>query len=136
MYSWHHVPWYTAFWLRSRKNGGIAGQKIGLINQTNSKIFEILRIDSEVLARIQTDFHTMLRARLGKGKKPMTITCFYEELPIPGIGENHMGMTKFDSVEHPGFISVTGEIRRWIKELKESATQCLQCETRCLVADW
>lgn len=38
------------------------------------------------------------------------------------VHENHMGMTKFDSEIHPGFVSVTGEIRRWIKELKESVT--------------
>ncbi len=39
-----------------------------------------------------------------------------------GVHENHIGMTKYDSEEHPGFLSVTGEIRRWIKELKESVT--------------
>jgi hypothetical protein len=28
-----------------------------------------------------------------------------------------MDMTKFENEEDPGFVSVTGELRRWIKEL-------------------
>jgi hypothetical protein len=40
-----------------------------------------------VLARIQADFYIMARARADKGDQPITITCFYEELPLPGIGE-------------------------------------------------
>ncbi|ERF73050.1 hypothetical protein EPUS_08614 [Endocarpon pusillum Z07020] len=34
-----------------------------------------------------------------------------------GIHSNHMGMTKFETEDDPGFISVTGELRRWVKEL-------------------
>ncbi len=37
-----------------------------------------------------------------------------------GIHDNHIGMTKYDSESHPGFISVIGEIRRWMKDLKQS----------------
>ncbi|OCL11660.1 hypothetical protein AOQ84DRAFT_335546 [Glonium stellatum] len=111
---------------------------IGLIKQTNSQILEILRTDSEVLARIQADFHMMLRARIKNGSQQIAITCFFEELPLPGIGEvvvpmhsaiipaymsigihsNHMTMTKFETEDDPGFISVTGELQRWVKELK------------------
>lgn len=29
----------------------------------------------------------MIRARANKGEKPIAITCFFEELPLPGIGE-------------------------------------------------
>jgi hypothetical protein len=28
-----------------------------------------------------------------------------------------MDMTKFEDVDDPGFVAVTGELRRWIKEL-------------------
>lgn len=35
-----------------------------------------------------------------------------------GIHSDHMGMTKFEFERDPGFISVTGELRRWIKNLK------------------
>lgn len=34
-----------------------------------------------------------------------------------GIHSNHMDMTKFETEDDPGFISVTGELRRWVKEL-------------------
>jgi hypothetical protein len=32
-----------------------------------------------------------------------------------------MGMTKFEDVNDPGFIAVAGELRRWSKELAQSA---------------
>ena len=35
-----------------------------------------------------------------------------------GIHNDHMGMTKFESEGDPGFVSVTGELQRWVKELK------------------
>ena len=60
---------------------------LGLIKQTNPQILEILKSDSEVLARIKEDFHTMIRARGLKRERPMNITCCYEEMPLPGIGE-------------------------------------------------
>ncbi|KAF7510444.1 hypothetical protein GJ744_006723 [Endocarpon pusillum] len=109
---------------------------IGLIKKTNPQILTVLETDSEVLARIQADFHTMIRARGNRCCQPIHITCFFEELPLPGIGEvvpmhsailpayvsigihsNHMDMTKFETEDDPGFISVTGELRRWVKEL-------------------
>jgi protein SERAC1 len=61
-------------------------RSIGLIRQTNPQIVQVLKTDSEVLARIQDSFHTMVRARNQEGIKPIEITCFYEELPLPGIG--------------------------------------------------
>ena len=68
---------------------------MGFIKQTNAQILEVLRRDSEVLARIQTEFHTMIRARTNKGQQPLAITCFYEELPLPGVGE--VSTETFDS---------------------------------------
>jgi len=61
-------------------------KSIGLIKQTNPQILQVLRSDSEVLARIQDSFHVMVRARNQEGIRPIEITCFYEELPLPGIG--------------------------------------------------
>lgn len=60
-------------------------RSLGLIKQTNPQIVEVLRSDSEVLARIQDSFHTMIRARNQAGGAPIEITCFYEELPLVGI---------------------------------------------------
>jgi hypothetical protein len=61
-------------------------RSIGIVKQTNSKIVDVLRRDSEVLARIQDGFHTMVKARREEGLLPIEITCFYEELPLIGIG--------------------------------------------------
>jgi len=64
---------------------------------------------------------------------PIDISCFYEELPLPGIGQvvpresavlpgyisigihaNHMDMARFRTADDPGFLSVCGELRRWV----------------------
>ena len=59
---------------------------IGLIKQTNPEILAVLRSESEVLERVQGGFHTMIRSRAQEGLAPIEITCFYEELPLPGVG--------------------------------------------------
>jgi hypothetical protein len=61
-------------------------RSIGLLKQTNTQILQVLQTDSEVLARIQDSFHAMVRARGQEDMRPLEITCFYEELPLPGIG--------------------------------------------------
>lgn len=61
-------------------------KSIGLIKQTNPQILQVLKSDSEVLARIQDNFHVMVRARNQEGIRPIEITCFFEELPLPGVG--------------------------------------------------
>jgi protein SERAC1 len=58
---------------------------IGLLKQTNPQIVAALETDSEVLARIQDEFHTMVRSRNQEGLQPIEITCFFEELPLPGV---------------------------------------------------
>jgi hypothetical protein len=46
----------------------------------------VLKSDSEVLARVQDEFHTMVRLRNQKRLQPIEITCFFEELPLQGVG--------------------------------------------------
>ena len=58
---------------------------IGVLKQTNAQIVAVLESDSEVLARIQDSFHTLIRARAKDGLQPIEITCFYEELPLLGV---------------------------------------------------
>ncbi|KAK7971551.1 hypothetical protein PG989_016567 [Apiospora arundinis] len=117
---------------------------IGLIKNINPKILAVLRSDSEVLSRIQDAFHTMLRSRACDGFDPINISCCYEELPMAGIGEvvpktsailpgytaigirsNHRDMVRFSSPDDPGFLSITGELKRWIDDLR-SPDQKLQ----------
>lgn len=59
---------------------------IGVLKQTNPAILAVLKSDSEVLERIQASFHTMIRTSDHGGLTPIDITCFFEELPLPGIG--------------------------------------------------
>jgi hypothetical protein len=59
---------------------------LGFIKQTNTEIVQVLQPDSEVLAQIQDSFHTMVMARNEGRFQKLNITCFYEELPVPGVG--------------------------------------------------
>jgi len=59
---------------------------IGILKQTNPQILAILESDSEVLARVQDEFHTMVRSRNQERLQSIEITCFFEELPLPGVG--------------------------------------------------
>ncbi|PYH61546.1 esterase/lipase family protein [Aspergillus niger CBS 101883] len=113
----------------------VVSRSIGLLKQTNPKIVDVLKRDSEVLARIQEGFHTMIKAHSTAETPPIEVTCFYEELPVLGVGlvvpqysailpgyitigihRNHMDMTKFVNSEDPGFVAVCGELRRWIRD--------------------
>jgi hypothetical protein len=62
-------------------------RSIGVIKQTNTEIVTVLRRESEVLARIQDSFHAIVMARSGERLQPIQISCFYEELPLPGVGQ-------------------------------------------------
>jgi hypothetical protein len=59
---------------------------LGIFQRTNTGILGVLQQNSEILARIQEDFYTTIRARSKQGKTEITIICFYEELPLQGIG--------------------------------------------------
>ncbi|KAE8396754.1 hypothetical protein BDV37DRAFT_267426, partial [Aspergillus pseudonomiae] len=112
-------------------------KSINLFKQANSQILEVLKQESEVLARIQNSFHAFIRSRYEIHGKGLKITCFYEELPLPGIGpvvplqsaiipgypsigihDNHVGMTKFENKNDPGFIALIGELSRWIQQIE------------------
>lgn len=64
----------------------LLSQSMGIIKQTNTDVIRVLKRDSEVLARVQDSFHTMVKACKQDGLEPIQITCFYEELPLPGVG--------------------------------------------------
>ena len=65
----------------------LLAKSIGLMRQTNPQVLEVLKTESEVLVQFQTDFHAMMRALAKDEGQLIAITCFYEELPLPGIGE-------------------------------------------------
>ncbi|KAL8831007.1 MAG: hypothetical protein Q9191_001103 [Dirinaria sp. TL-2023a] len=105
------------------------------VKHANTNIVSVLEPGSEMLARVQDEFHGLLRKRKDE-KSEMQITCFYEELPLHVIGKivemnsailpgyasygihaNHMDMTKFNK-DDKGYESVLGELRRWVKLLQ------------------
>ena len=64
----------------------VLSMSLGFFKQTNPHILEVLERNSELLYRIQADFHTMLRDRKKRNEPDIEIVCFFEELPIPGLG--------------------------------------------------
>jgi len=62
-----------------------AGNLWKLVCQTNTDIIQTLRPDSAILANIQHDFQSLLRSRMDE-QNGLEISCFYEELPVRGLG--------------------------------------------------
>lgn len=66
---------------------GVLGAKLAkAVTRPAKNIVHVLKPDSEVLAAIQNGFHNLLRLRRDEGLE-IFITCFYEELPFPLVGE-------------------------------------------------
>lgn len=135
-----HCGASTATW------ASIFGSLMNALKTTNVDILDVLRSNSQVLSRIQSQFHTMLRANKDQGRE-MKITCFFEEFPVRGVGEivpksssilpgynnmgihaNHIDMTKFASDEDPGYLNVSTEIMRWIRSVQSAPQQVVQVE--------
>jgi hypothetical protein len=65
----------------------VVGSKfLRFLPTTNRKTLEILQPESEVMARIRQEFHTMLRFRDQGEKTEIQIVCFFEELPVQAVG--------------------------------------------------
>jgi hypothetical protein len=63
------------------------GAKIAKIaKHANLDIISVLKPGSEMLARVQKDFHSILRLRKDEGTE-IAITCFFEEHTVPVVGE-------------------------------------------------
>jgi hypothetical protein len=69
------------------KWGSILGSLVRIFKNANVKLVNLLTRESEVLARVQQDFHTMIRGSANGKNLEIGITCFFEGLPIRGIGE-------------------------------------------------
>ncbi|KAH0536662.1 hypothetical protein FGG08_006488 [Glutinoglossum americanum] len=116
------------------------------VQKPNKDLLKILKRNSEVLARIQDDFHTMIRVRKERAEPDIKIHCYIEQIPVSGIRQksvltyvklvvppesaklpqysfstirsNHMDMTKFRNQEDPGFQLVSSDLLRWVKALE------------------
>ncbi|MCJ1421269.1 hypothetical protein MMC32_007631 [Xylographa parallela] len=101
---------------------------------TNKDILEPLSRGSGTLGRMEDDFCQML-ARRNQDQKLTDIASFYETLEIRGVGvivpresaklslyantpihANHEDMTKFSSLQDEGYLSVSGQLQRWVRE--------------------
>jgi len=121
--------------------GSIMGSLASVIKKANVDLLNVLKTDSEVLARVQREFHTMLRGPMFERRPALNITCFWEELPVRGVGEivpkhsailpqynaigirdNHMDMTKFSGLDDEGYKAVAAELRRWTKAISRKQT--------------
>jgi protein SERAC1 len=58
-----------------------------ILRKTNTELVQVLKPGSEMLANLQQEFHTMLNDRSRNQQKNLEIFCFYEELPVTGIGK-------------------------------------------------
>ncbi|KAF4465147.1 hypothetical protein FALBO_8007 [Fusarium albosuccineum] len=120
------------------KWGELLSRSVRVMRQSNTEIIQVLTRDSEVLARIQASFHSLVRSREKEETDVIEITCFYEELPMKklgiivpkhsailpgyssvGIHKNHAEITKFASPDEPGFVAVCGELKRWVKKIQQ-----------------
>lgn len=57
-----------------------------IIKHTNTNIVSVLKPGSEMLARVQDEFHGLLRKRRDE-ESEIAITCFFEELPLHLVGK-------------------------------------------------
>jgi hypothetical protein len=120
----------------------VPAKALGLVKSTNKSLLEILEPNDQLIEAIQLDFLSMIRALresdrpLRESVWPIEVTCFFEELPLPGIGvvvskdsatfeshkplsihANHSDMTKFSSADETGFKRLVGELARWESDL-------------------
>ncbi|MCJ1309582.1 hypothetical protein MMC25_003242 [Agyrium rufum] len=113
--------------------GGILASILGYVKQGNAELIKRLNKEEPHLALLQERFIKLLEIRKERNR-PISITCFYEELPVPvlgtivpalsaqidpysaiGIHANHLNMTKFGGDDSAGYIKVVGELRRFVQ---------------------
>jgi len=118
----------------------IPASALGLLKSTNKSLLKILETDHQVLESIQSRFLSTIR-ELREGGRPIEVTCFFEELPLPVVGKvvskesatlegynpisihaNHRDMVKFGSIEDNGFKRLLGELIRWESQARYPVT--------------
>ncbi len=65
--------------------GRMPASAIGLLKSTNKSLLEVLETNNQFLESIQTRFWAMIREQR-EGGRPLQVTCFFEELPLPFAG--------------------------------------------------
>lgn len=65
-----------------------------VLKRANKDIVKVMKPGSEMLQMVQNDFHNILRQRKDEGSE-ISITCFYEELPMKAIGDVRIRIWSF-----------------------------------------
>ncbi|KAJ6439194.1 cytochrome P450 [Purpureocillium lavendulum] len=119
----------------------IPASTLGIVKSTNRFLLKILETDDAYLQSVQDRFWSMIR-ELQMAGRVIEVTCFFEELPVAGVGigvpkdsatlesynaisihANHSNMVKFSSVDENGFKRLLGELLRWESRIRNSATR-------------
>ena len=66
--------------------GKFGTRMVGILRRANKDIVAVLDPGSEMLREVQKGFHIILRLRKDEGSE-ISITCFFEELPVITVGE-------------------------------------------------
>ncbi|KAH7215365.1 Alpha/Beta hydrolase protein [Fusarium oxysporum] len=130
----HRGSW-MADWAR------IPASALGIVKSINKSLLKILETDDKYLQSVQDRFWSMVREQQKAGRD-LEVTCFFEELPLSGVGKvvskdsatlesynaisihaNHSNMAKFSSVDDNGFKRLLGELIRWESQIRNSTVR-------------
>ena len=114
----------------------IPASALGLVKSINKSLLQILQTNEQQLESIQVRFWAMIR-ELRESGRMLHVSCFFEELPIAGVGKvvskesatlegyssfsihaDHRDMVKFNSADETGFKRVLAELVRWESEAR------------------
>ncbi|KAK3934879.1 Alpha/Beta hydrolase protein [Diplogelasinospora grovesii] len=120
----HRGSWMAA-WAK------IPASSLGLLKSTNKSLLAVLETESQLLESGQARFWSMVRD-VREGGRPLEVTCFFEELPLPAVGRvvpkesaalegytavsvhaDHRNMVRFGSADDNGFKRLFAELVRW-----------------------
>ncbi|KAH8646408.1 hypothetical protein BGZ60DRAFT_391976 [Tricladium varicosporioides] len=129
----HRGAW-MADWMKIPASG------LGVFKSTNKSLLQVLETDDQLLESIQVRFWSMVREQRESGRR-LEITCFFEELPLPGVGRvvskvsatlegytpvsvhaNHRDMVKFGTENDSGFKRLVGDLMRWQVETRSTTS--------------
>ncbi|KAL2204237.1 hypothetical protein CC79DRAFT_1389020 [Sarocladium strictum] len=130
-------------WMASWAKFPAAALKV--FKSTNASILDILETKNQLLQDIQDDFWAMIREQREGGRR-LDVSCFFEELPIAGVGlvvekgsatlegyhhasihAHHGDMVKFDSLADNGFKRLLYELVRWGRREVATETKISGC---------
>lgn len=121
-------------WMRDWAN--IRASDLGFLKSTNRSLLEMLETDNEYLQSVQDRFWSLIQEEPTDGRGLQT-TCFFEELPLPGMVElvskksatlgnqdpigihaHHCDMVRFGSVDEHGFKRLLELLIGWEAQIK------------------